>query len=73
MVLHIQMYMHMHAMLFVIIVSHCELMIYRVLYVSSFFFAGDIIDVVGILFLIQVPVIADKLRVFVVVLCEYFF
>lgn len=54
MVLHMQMYMHMHAMLFVIIVSHCELIIYHVMYVSSFF-AGDIIDVVGILFLNQVP------------------
>ena len=37
------------------------------------FFAGDIINVVGILFLNQVPVFADKLRVFVVVLWEYFF
>ena len=38
-----------------------------------FFFAGDIINVVGILFLNQVPVFADKLRVFVVILWEYFF
>ena len=42
--------MHMHAMLFVIIVSHCELIIYHVMYVSSSFLLKILLMLLGFYF-----------------------